>query len=165
MWGVRETAQPRWGLHRAKRGRHGRPERTGLACNRGNHRRTDFSVYEPIEFSSEWFTHKMNGSALRYEVGCSVELAKIISMYGSFPAGTPDVTIFRKHLKFRLATSDEFGIADSGYTEERCMQPPGATSCYHDIFGRVPGRHRTVNRRLKQSGVLSYRFRHELPLH
>lgn len=126
---------------------------------------TDFIIYEPTPFSSQWFSHKSNGPALRYEVALSVHRAKIVWAFGPFAAGTPDVTIFREKLKRKLEIADEFAISDNGYADERCIQPPGQAHPNHSSFARVRARHENMNRRLKQFGVLSQRFRHDISKH
>ena len=51
---------------------------------------TDFPINEPSPFSSTYFSHKINGPALRYEVAVSVGPANIVWAHGPFKAGTPD---------------------------------------------------------------------------
>ena len=33
---------------------------------------TDVLIYEPIPFNSKWFSYKINGSGLRYEIGVCI---------------------------------------------------------------------------------------------
>jgi len=126
---------------------------------------TDFTITEPTPFSPIWFSHKTNGPAIRYEVALSVRSARIVWTYGPFPAGTPDLEIFRSRLKTKLETADEFAVCDSGYADGRCIQPPGQTNIMHATFMRIRARHESLNGRLKQFGVLGNRYRHELGKH
>jgi hypothetical protein len=34
---------------------------------------TDFWVYEPTPFDTQWYSHKINGPALRYEVAVCIK--------------------------------------------------------------------------------------------
>ena len=61
---------------------------------------------------------------MRYEVAASVEKAKIVWANGPWPAAYTDIRIFRSGLKLML-NEDEFAIGDSGYTDTRCVPPPG----------------------------------------
>lgn len=126
---------------------------------------TDFTIFEPTPFSNTWYSHKTNGPAIRYEVALSLQSAKIVWAYGPFPAGTPDISIFRTKLKYKLARADEFAICDNGYTDDRCIQPPGTNNRFHYTLSRVRARHENLNRRLKQFNVLGHRFRHDLSKH
>lgn len=56
----------------------------------------------------------MNGPALRYEVPVSIHICNIVWTHGPWPAGVPDVTIFRAGLKERLEMANEFAIAEEG---------------------------------------------------
>jgi hypothetical protein len=33
---------------------------------------TDFSIYEPTPFSTKWFSHKLKGLGVRYELAISI---------------------------------------------------------------------------------------------
>lgn len=52
---------------------------------------------------------------MRYELGLSIERANIIRAYAPFPAGTPDVSIFRDKLKLQLVYAHEFAVTHDGY--------------------------------------------------
>ena len=60
---------------------------------------------------------------------------------------------------------DEFVIADNGYGDERCIQPPGNRDPHHNLLAAIRARHEILNKRLKQFGVLNLKFRHDLSLH
>ena len=125
----------------------------------------DFPINEPSPFSSQWFSHKFHGAGLRYEIGIRVRSARIVWASGPYAAGAhSDVSIFRNDLKNRLAPF-EFVIADSGYSDVRCIQPPGKSHPDHSILAKIRAGHGTANRRLKQFSVLRLKFMHNLNRH
>ena len=128
----------------------------------------DFWIQEPRPFSSRWFSHKINGPAVRYETGVCIQTGWIVWINGPFPCGDwPDLAIARHVLHHMLGTG-EHCIADGGYrasTNCRAITPTGL----HDYLDRqvavVRARHETVDARLKVFGVLNQRFRHNLEKH
>jgi len=42
---------------------------------------TDFSIYEPTPFDAKWYSHKLNGPGLRYEIGICLRTGDIV-LYG-----------------------------------------------------------------------------------
>lgn len=102
---------------------------------------------------------------MRYEIAVSVETAKIVWANGPWPCGAfSDIRIFRGGLKSMLKV-DELAIGDSGYTDTRCIQPPGTQHPMNVTLARIRARHETVNKRLKQFSVLRQRFRHDIARH
>ena len=76
---------------------------------------TDFCILEPTPFDRKYFSHKFNGTALRYEIAISFQGGKICWINGPFPAGEfSDINIFRRSLKLMLL-SQEIVEADKGY--------------------------------------------------
>ena len=45
--------------------------------------------------SSQWYSHKTHGPAVCYEIAIAVRHNKVVHINGPFPAGVPDITIFR----------------------------------------------------------------------
>ena len=125
----------------------------------------DCSICEPTLFSRKWFSHKLNRAGLRYEIGASIQSGSIVWASGPWPCGRySDISIFRSGLKHKLL-DDEFVVADSGYTDLRCVQPPGPHHPENARLALVRARHECINGRLKSFAVLSSRFRHHLDLH
>ena len=126
---------------------------------------TDCPILEPFPRSPTWYSHKLNCASLRYEIAVSIQLAKIVAVSGPWPAGTySDLKIFRQGLKSSLG-SDEFVIADRGYPDSRCLQPPGHCHPKHVIYQKVRARHEVVNKRLKQFKILTTKCRNDLSFH
>lgn len=55
-----------------------------------------------------WYSHKLGGPAVRYEVALSMQIAKTVWAYGPIPASVPDVAIFRRRLEHKLGHADGF---------------------------------------------------------
>jgi hypothetical protein len=129
---------------------------------------TDFAINEPTPFSSRWFSHKFRGPGLRYEVAVSINGGDIVHTNGPFPCGEwPDITIFRSGLMDKLAPG-EMVEADRGYRgqPDKVRIPVD----YRDDAerkrkSRARARHKTVNKRFKQFGILKQKFRHRLERH
>ncbi len=58
--------------------------------------------------------------------------------------------------------SDKFVIADRGYSDSRCIQLPDEHPPKHRVYETIRARHEVVNKGLKQFGVPSMKFHHEL---
>ena len=126
---------------------------------------TDCPINEPTPFSTAWYSHKINSAALRYELTVSTRKAHIVSVNGPWPAGSySDLKIFRNGVRKKLR-DDEFVIADNGYTDPRCIKPPGDQHPRHELHRRIRSRHEVLNKRIKQFRILTQRFRHEIPFH
>lgn len=123
---------------------------------------TDFRILEPEPFDRKWFSHKFKTAGLRYEVAICIRTGMMVWVNGPFAAGSwPDLRIFKAHLLPNLLSGEKV-IADRGYRHVSCVYTFGE----NDIFcARVRARHETCNRRLKEFGVLSQRFRHRLTRH
>jgi hypothetical protein len=48
---------------------------------------TNFWIYEPMPFDRKWYSHKINGPAVRYKVGICIKTGWIVWINGPFPAG------------------------------------------------------------------------------
>lgn len=127
---------------------------------------TDCHIFEPKPFSPVWFSHKFRGPGLRYEVGISVHMGRIVWVNGPFACGGyPDLKIFKANLLHRLGPTERI-LADNGYRHPKCLTPDIDMGDFEkEVHMRQRARHETVNKRLKNFNVLSHVFRHELFLH
>lgn len=128
---------------------------------------TDCPIQEPHPFSSIWYSHKLKGPGLRYEVGVCIQTGDICWINGSFKCGRwPDMRIFRRNLKGLLAPG-EMVECDAGYV--------GDPSCRHKHIimnladdrakCAARARHETVNGDIKSFDCLSQVWRHDRHLH
>jgi DDE superfamily endonuclease len=128
---------------------------------------TDFWIYEPTPFDPKWFSHKINGPAVRYEVAVCIKTGWIVWVNGPFPAGEwPDLNIARLSL-IHFLDDGEYYIADGGYADgnQYSSTPNGLNDYEQRTKALARARHETVNRRFKIFGCLSQRYRHDLGLH
>lgn len=124
---------------------------------------TDFRIYEPTQFSRRWYSKKVHGPGLWYEVGVCISTGQIVWTHGPFPwASFSDVRILVSRMKKMLLT-DEYVVGDGGYSDNRCKRPTEEEDVH--FYSVVRARHETVNRRLKQFYCLGNRFRHNISLH
>ena len=129
---------------------------------------TDFKIYEPAPFSPSWYSHKFRGPGIRYEVALSIQGGDIVWINGPFACGKwPDIRIFRQRLIYKLCNG-EMAEADRGYRGEptKVKTPVDyITLRERKRKCRARARQETVNRRFKQFGILSQRYRHDLRTH
>jgi hypothetical protein len=48
---------------------------------------TDCPINKPTEFNPIWYSHKLNGAGLRYEVGLNIRTGDIVWVGGGVPCG------------------------------------------------------------------------------
>lgn len=129
---------------------------------------TDFRIQEPSPFSPAWYSHKYKGPGVRYEVALSINGGDIVWINGPFACGRwPDLRIFRQKLIHKLEHG-EMIEANKGYRGEPLHARTPVD--YLNIRERrrkcrARARQETVNRRFKQFGILSQRYRHDLRTH
>ena len=127
---------------------------------------TDCPVFEPYPFSSKMYSHKVNGPAVKYEVGVCLKTGHIVWINGPFVGSTNDGTIFRNGLSPILCI-DEAVEVDRGYSGDDKMKVPnmGMTSKQRKMKSNARAQHEAVNGRLKNWNSLGHRFRHNLQKH
>jgi hypothetical protein len=128
---------------------------------------TDFSIFEPSPFDPKWFSHKINGPGLRYEVAICIQTGWIVWIHGPFPCGAwPDLRIARDALIFEVLPG-EMLLADGGYRDNHQFfeTPTGLNNNDQQMKALARARHETCNRRFKEYGALSRKFRHPREKH
>ena len=125
---------------------------------------TDCRIFEPTPFDTKWYSHKHNGPGLRYEVGICIVSGHIVWVSGPHECGIPDITIAREGILHILEDGEKI-IADGGYRGEAAIWHKGHNQYSAKLEGVVRARHETANKKLKDFGVLTQRFRHHLSLH
>lgn len=125
---------------------------------------TDCPVFEPYPFSSKMYSHKVNGPAVKYEVGVCLKTGHIVWINGPFVGSANDGTIFRNGLSPILCI-DEAVEVDRGYSGDDKMKVPnmGMTSKQRKMKSNARAQHEAVNGRLKTFNVLTTHFRHMKP--
>lgn len=77
----------------------------------------DFEIAEPVPFDRKWFSHKHNGSDLRYEVGSSINSGHIVWAYGVLPCGQNPDLILDRELFVEMLDDNENSIGDKEYND------------------------------------------------
>jgi DDE superfamily endonuclease len=114
--------------------------------------------------STDWYSHKFNGPGLTYQIVLSTYEDKVLSVIGPYPAGVPDLNVFRKDDGiYDLIPPDKRLIGDNGYNGEYAKITTPNNHDSHDIIStknRARARHETFNKRLKDYSILRETFRH-----
>ncbi|KAI9325895.1 hypothetical protein DFJ73DRAFT_767230 [Zopfochytrium polystomum] len=132
-------------------------------------------VWERRPISKSDFSHKFKRAGIRYEVATAFGVSKIVHIGGGVPCGDwPDLKLARHSLLPRLAL-DECVAGDKGYREEvgngRFWTPIDNPDCnkefdfHNKLLQRMGAHHETVNKRLKDFGVLAQCFRGDRSKH
>jgi len=133
---------------------------------------TDFRIPQKgqAKKGNPFGSHKYAGkSALRYKLGIEIRGGDLVWIQGPYPAGKwPDIKIFNAVLAHFLERYERVE-ADDGYRghadKVKCplndISPPEKTA----MQARVRARHETFNGRLKNWGILSQVFRHDICRH
>lgn len=83
---------------------------------------TDCSIEEPRPFSSSWYSLKLHGSGLSYEIGICIESGEMVWDNSPFQCGQQnDLQIFHHFLNEKL--SNERVMADRIYRHPNCVNP------------------------------------------
>jgi hypothetical protein len=78
---------------------------------------TDYAIREPQPFHKKWFSHKMNGPGVRYEIAICIQTGVRVWTNGPYPCGSwPDLRIARYALVDAFDPG-EYYIADGGYRD------------------------------------------------
>ena len=83
---------------------------------------------------------------------------------GKKPCGVPDLTLAREACTKRVMIGEKT-IGDRGYNDGTYFINPYTNPESNLLQKRIMCRHETVNKRIKQFGVLSKPFRHDLDDH
>jgi hypothetical protein len=128
---------------------------------------TDFGIFEPIPFSPKWYSHKLNGPGLRYEIAICIQTGEPVWINGPFPCGSwPDLRIARYAL-VDVLDSGEYYLADGGYRDgnQYSVTPTGLHLFDDRQNSVVRARHETLNKRYKDWGALRQLYRHDRVSH
>ena len=136
---------------------------------------TDCPIEEPSPFekgwSERWYSPKINGAGLRYEVAVSIIGGDIVWVNGPFPPGWyNDLDIFLNKGLVSFLEQNERVEADGGYIgadPEHCKTKYGIT---HSMSGRgkrneIRARQESANSRMKMFSTVAKKSRHPITKH
>jgi hypothetical protein len=121
-------------------------------------------IMEPrTDPGSKWYSVKSNGAGLAYELAIAINHNQLCWINGPFPAGTNDMSIFKKPngLRSRMPRGKRV-IADEGYVGEPWMlstRNPLDSTPLKDFKRRAKGRQESFNSRIKCFNILKHEFR------
>lgn len=84
---------------------------------------TDCPILEPWPFDSTYWSHKLNGPALKYAITMAIHSGYIVHWAGPFKPSVSDITIFRNDLMNQLNPLEPIEV-DSGGGGEFQTKPP-----------------------------------------
>jgi hypothetical protein len=136
-------------------------------------------INEPrTDASSKWYSHKLNGPGVSYEIAISVRRNNVLWISGPHHASKHDITIFRggkKDDKNKDRTALYFKIpegkrviGDSGYQGEPMKISVSKDEDSKDVkkfFARAKSRQETFNSRVKSFLITDLPFRHGFERH
>jgi DDE superfamily endonuclease len=132
---------------------------------------THCPIFEPnhptLSVDPRYYSHKFNRAGLSYEIALSLVEDRIVWVSGPYPAGTNDITIFRRGLLHHIPNGKRV-IADRGY-----MGEPDYVSTpnnYDDEIvkgfkSRARSRQESINAKIKVFRCLTQCFRHSIEFH
>jgi DDE superfamily endonuclease len=135
----------------------------------GTHCPIEEPRHPTLSKNPQFFSHKTHSSALNYEIGLSIFHSNIVWVNGPFPAGTPDLMVYRMENGLREKIPEgKRVVGDMGYQGE-----PGTVSIRNrcddkgvkKFKSRARSRHETVNGRLKTFSCLKHVFHHNRHSH
>ena len=126
---------------------------------------TDVLVCEPQPFHAQRFSQKFQQSALRYEIGISVNGGNIVWVQGPSPAGRfNDQTIFNLKMVDHLKMHEKI-LADKDYSGKQITHSGVEGDEDSTRTQKLRANHKRMNGRLKMFGCIDQRWRHLLDKH
>ena len=140
----------------------------------GTHCMIEEPTFDTFDEQRKFYSHKFKSAGLDYEVALSIFEPKCVWIAGPYPAGTNDITVFRKKLKKKILDSRAIrgvqyrAVGDRGYRgEQEVLSVPSSqdTKEVREFKSRALSRQETFNARLKRFDCLDERFRHGIEKH
>lgn len=126
---------------------------------------TDTPIQEPYQFSTEWYSYKLNGPGWRYSIGLSINIPDICWINEPFKPGiVTGLEIFRHKLKSGLEEEDRI-YGDRIYRDVKCLNKDDVNGNDYRFLCRILARREILHGRLKRFNVLNNPFSHELQFH
>lgn len=126
---------------------------------------TNFPIQEPLPFSSEWYSYKLNYEGFRCKVGLSIYSGDLVWANGPYKPGEfTDVMFFRDKLKYLLRRIESF-VADNIYRDKKWARKGHFTGPEGMKVKRILFRYEIINSRFKQFVVLRMPFRNDISVH
>jgi hypothetical protein len=123
---------------------------------------TDFAIFEPVPFSSKWYSHKLKRAGLRYEIAICIQMGESVWINGPFPSGSWSDLMIARYALVDALDDGECYLADSRYRDGKqfSVTPSGMHSFSDRQQSAVRSRHETLNKHYKDWGALRWLYRH-----
>lgn len=124
---------------------------------------TDCPVEEPTNpdeaFLPRYFSHKLHGAGLRYEIGLNIRTCDLVWVFGGFlVCGSLTDLGLARELYVNQVEPGEMTLADDGYNDINYFIYPAAYPHLGRELKAIAQRHETVNNLLKRWAVLKTPF-------
>ena len=132
---------------------------------------TDFVINEPIPFSKNWFTKKVEGPGTRHKVGVCIQTGWTHWWNGPFPCGAwPDLKMSREELICRPHMGRST-VANKGchrswlHVALKKIASADRVPAFERMMAAARARHETINRKPKELGCLQKKWRYPKSKH
>jgi hypothetical protein len=130
---------------------------------------TDCPIQEPHPFDDRYFSFKLHGAGLKYEVGVSIYRPRIVWVFGGLPCGEfSDLKLARELFVHNLLHNDiihEKAVADGVYRDHNHFITPLYNPQSVISQQAIRSRHENVNGKIKRFRCLTSVFRHDRENH
>lgn len=123
----------------------------------------DFKIAERQQSSRKWYSKKLHGPGLRYEIGLNIRAGCIVWANGGYPCG--EYTDMKLALESFVPSlkNGERAMADKEYRNEKYfILPNDGNRTEHKL---IMSRHDKINQRLRHFQILKKTFRHDREKH
>lgn len=123
----------------------------------------DFRINEPRKHNEQWFSGKLRGPGMRYEIGLNINNGHIVWAFGGYPCKEfSDLQLAREAFVPALDANEQ-AMADKSYRKDPSFITP--TDENKKEHKEIMSRHEAVAKRLRLFQILKVSYRHELEKH
>lgn len=123
---------------------------------------TDCPIEEPLtadgDIDPSFYSHKLKGAGLKYEIGLSIRTGNIVWVHGGVPCGSYSDLVLARSCYLSFVDEGEFTVTDDGYQDAKFIYPMAYPERSAELK-IISQRHETVNKLLKAWNILKIPFR------
>lgn len=121
----------------------------------------DCPIQRPMDSGRQrYFSSRINGPAMRYEIGLSLRTGQIVWVNGGYPCGEVDDLTLAKKAYVQAVQEGEKTMAGNAYTDSPYFIVPKSHPRLAEQFQMAEELHNTVQNAFRQWAVLRTSFRH-----
>lgn len=118
---------------------------------------------EREQLSKKWYSKKLRGPGLRYEIGLNIRTGCIVWTSGGYPCGEcTDLTLALESFVPSLKDGER-AMADKDYRDEKYFILPNNTNSTD--HKSIMSRHEKIHNRIRNFQILKQPFRHDRKKH